>query len=297
METFIRDVLAEFGKYYDKLVALMPRLLFGVVVFIIAMLVARLIRRILNRYMARHTEEVLIAQFFVQMVYLLMIIVGIVIALDAGGLDGTASNLLAGAGLSAIILGFAFKDIGENFLAGFLLAFKRPFRIGDLVEVEDIKGRISGLSLRETTLDTFDGKEVFVPNSIIIKNPIINYTLDGNFRDSFVIGLDYEDNINEAVEIVFETIQSLNKGLGTGKEPQIVVKEFGNNSISLEIHYWIVTDKPEFNIPNLRNLVMIEVLIALTKAGFYIPASVMELKNYKTSTWQTEMTNTGSQAS
>lgn len=288
MENFINDVWSEFGKYYDKLVELMPRILIGLTVFVIAFLAARLLRRLLSRYMARRTEELLIAQFFVRMVYLLMILIGIVIALDVGGLDGTATNLLAGAGLSAIILGFAFKDIGENFLAGILLAFKRPFRIGDLVEIDDVKGRITGLDLRETLINTYDGKDVFIPNSMIVKNPIINYTLDGNFRDSFVIGLDYGENVNEAMEIIYNTVQGLNEGLGTGKDPLIVIKQFGPSTIDLEVFFWIFTDKPEFNIPNLRTVVMSEVLNALDKAGYYMPSTVMEIKNYKTEDWRTK---------
>ena len=110
-------------------------------------------KRLLARYMAKRTEELLIAQFVVRLTYILMVVVAIIIALDVGGLDGTATNLLAGAGLSAIILGFGFKDIGENFLAGILLAFKRPFRIGDVVEIEGISGRITGLDLRETMVE------------------------------------------------------------------------------------------------------------------------------------------------
>lgn len=289
MENFINDVMAEFGKYYDNLVQLMPRLLFGLTIFIIFILMARLIKRMLHKYLSHRTEEVLIAQFFVQMVYVLFVIIGIVIALDAGGLNGTASNLLAGAGLSAIILGFAFKDIGENFLAGFLLAFKRPFRIGDLVEIEDIKGRITGLSLRETTLNTFDGKDVFIPNSIIVKNPIINYTLDGNFRDTFVIGIDYSDDVNQAMELIYNTIEGLNDGKGTGKEPLVNLKNFGSSTIELEVQFWIVTNKPEFNIPGLRTLVMTKVLDALNQAGFYIPTSIMEVKNYKSENWRAVM--------
>ncbi len=70
-----------------------------------------------------------------------------------------------------------------------------------------IKGRITGLNLRETLVKTLDGKDVFIPNAIIIKNPIINYTLDGYFRDSFIVGLDYAENVNEAIDIIHSTIQ------------------------------------------------------------------------------------------
>ncbi len=286
MEQFINDVWSEFGKYYHTLVAWVPGVLIGITVFIVVLFVAGLIRRLLRKYLLKRTDDLLIAQFIVRMIYILMVIVGIVIALDAGGLDGAATKLLAGAGVSAVILGFAFKDIGENFLAGIFLAFKRPFRIGDMVDVQGIKGRITGLNLRETLVKTLDGKDVFIPNSIIIKNPIINYTLDGYFRDSFIVGLDYSENITKAIDIIHRTIRGLNNGLGTGKDPQIVVKDLGSSTLNLEVHFWLVTDKPEFNIPGLRTMVVTEVLEALDEEGFYMPASIMEIKNYKEDNWR-----------
>jgi len=287
MGTFINDVWAEFGKYYNTLVEWIPSLLIGMVVLIIFLLIARGLRTILTKYLVKRTEDLLIAQFIIRMAYILLVVIGIVAALGAGGFEGIATNLLAGAGLSAILLGFAFKDIGENFLAGILLAFKRPFRIGDLVEMQNTIGRISGLNLRETLLKTLDGKDVFIPNSMIIKNPIINYTLDGNFRDSFVLGLDYDDDLDQAIEIITKTIKDLNNGLGTGKDPMVVIKDLGTSAINLEVHFWLVTDKPEFTIPGLRTLVVKEVLEALKKGGFYLPADILEIKNYNKESWRT----------
>jgi small-conductance mechanosensitive channel len=91
------------------------------------------------------------------------------------------------------IIGFTFKDIGENFLSGILMAFKSPFRIGDLVQTGDITGYVTSLSLRETTLKSLDGKDVFIPNSTILKEPLSNFTIDGFLRYEFVIGVDYQE--------------------------------------------------------------------------------------------------------
>ncbi len=287
MGNFINDVWAEFGQYYDTLVQWFPSLMIGLVIFIIFLLLARGLRSILINYLSKHTDDLLVAQFIVRMVYIVFVIIGIVAALSTIGFEGIATNLLAGAGLSAVILGFAFKDIGENFLAGILLAFKRPFRIGDLVEMQDTKGRITGLNLRETMVKTLDGKDIFIPNSMIIKNPITNYTLDGYFRDSFIVGLDYGENFSKAIDIIYQTILGLNNGLGTGKEPLIEVKDLGPSTLNLYIHFWLVTNKPEFNIPGLRTLVVTEVLEALSKAGIYMPSPIVEVKNYKEEQWRT----------
>lgn len=291
MDQFINDIWTEFTTYYEVLVRWIPSLIIGLIVLTFFLLIARGLRRILVKYLDGKTEEQLVAQFIVRIVYSVLIVIGIVAALSAGGFEGVATNLLAGAGLSAVILGFAFKDIGENFLAGFLLAFKRPFRIGDLVEVENSKGRITGLNLRETMIKTLDGKDIFIPNSMIIKNPIVNYTLDGNFRDSFVLGLDYSEDIGLAINLIIDTIKGLNNGLGTGKEPAVIIKDLGTSSLNLEVHFWLVTDIPEYSIPGLRTMVVKEVLAALTQAGFYLPGDILEIKNYKNENWRMDGDN------
>ncbi|HAZ24509.1 MAG TPA: mechanosensitive ion channel protein MscS, partial [Algoriphagus sp.] len=100
------------------------------------------------------------------------------------------SGLLAGAGITAFVIGFALKDIGENFLAGILLAFKRPFKVGDTVDINGIRGVVLNLNLRDTQIKTPDGKDVFIPNATIIKNPLVNFTIDGFLRYDFIVGLD-----------------------------------------------------------------------------------------------------------
>ncbi|HET8830308.1 MAG TPA: mechanosensitive ion channel domain-containing protein, partial [Pelobium sp.] len=86
----------------------------------------------------------------------------IMLALYAGGLGAIAGGILAAAGASAVVLGFAFKDIGENFIAGFILAFSRPFNVNDTVMISDVFGKVKALELRYTKIKTFDGKDVYI---------------------------------------------------------------------------------------------------------------------------------------
>jgi small conductance mechanosensitive channel len=113
------------------------------------------------------------------------------------GLNSFTNKVLAGAGLLAFVIGFALKDIGENFLAGIILAFKSPFKLDDLIEVNNIIGFVKDINIRETHIKTPDGKDVFLPNSIILKNPMFNYTIDGFLRYEFVVGIAYENNSTE----------------------------------------------------------------------------------------------------
>ncbi len=94
------------------------------------------------------------------------------------GLTGVAGGLLAGAGISAFIFGFAFKDIAENFLGGVILAFNRPFSLNDTIVIREFSGHIVALNFRTTHIKTFDEGDVFIPNSIVIKEPLTNLTRD-----------------------------------------------------------------------------------------------------------------------
>ncbi len=198
------------------------------------------------------------------------------------GLSAFTNKLLAGAGLLTFVIGFALKDIGENFLAGIVLAFKSPFRLDDLIEVTGIIGHVKDISIRETTIKTPDGKDVFLPNAIILKNPLYNYTLDGFLRYSFVVGIAYEDNPTAAIKLILETVNSVEGVLKGDKKPSISINELSTNSININISFWIDTFKStRRSVHNtIRSQVMNDVIAALITNGFSLPANIVELKNY-----------------
>ena len=123
------------------------------------------------------------------------------------------------------VIGFALKYIGENFLAGIVLAFKNPFRLDFLIEVK-------GISIRETLIKTPDGKDVFLPNSIIIKNPLFNYTLDEFLCFEFVLGIAYENSPTKAFEIMSSTLIKIGGVLKGERKPSISIDELATNTIN-----------------------------------------------------------------
>lgn len=201
------------------------------------------------------------------------------------GLNSFTNKLLAGAGLLTFVIGFALKDIGENFLAGIILAFKSPFRLDDLVEVNGIIGHVKDISIRETLIKTPDGKDVFLPNSIILKNPLYNYTLDGFLRYEFEVGIAYENDPTEAIKLILETVNNVEGVLKDDKMPAITINEFSTNTINLNIKFWINTFKStKRSVHNsIRSQVMNDVVAALIAKGYSLPANIVELKNYDNS--------------
>lgn len=278
MDQFFEDVWAQTQEYYDLLVALLPKLFLSVIVLIIALTVAGWVRTFARRQLQMRMDDPLLAQFFARMIRWTILIIGLLIILNIVGLSEAAGSLLAGAGITAFIIGFAFKDIGENFLAGILMAFKRPFRIGDTIETNGIVGKIVGLTLRDTQIKTFDGKDVYMPNGQIMKNPIINYTIDGFLRLDFAIGLDYESDIEQATEIIFNTLRRIPGILWEEKTPQVVIYELGSSTINLKIYFWIDTFDKNTSGLKVKTDAMREVVEALSEAEVYLPADIIELK-------------------
>ncbi len=281
MEQLIEDLKIQMAGYYDQIVSLLPKVIIALLVLFLSFYLAGKIRRFAKNQLNARMEDPLLAQFFGRMMRWIVLIIGFLIILRIVGLGAAAASLLAGAGITAFIIGFAFKDIGENFLAGILMAFKRPFRIGDIVETAGITGVIKGLSLRDTHMKTFDGKDVYVPNGQIMKNPIFNHTIDGFMRLEFVIGLDYGSDLDKATRVIYETLEKIHGILwDEGRDPNVVISSLGSSTINITVYFWIDTfDKTISGLAVKTNAIR-EVLQALTKAGIQMPSDIMELRTY-----------------
>src|SRR5690606_4198699 len=123
------------------------------------------------------------------------------------GLTSIALTVLGGTGLLGIILGIAFQDITENFLASIFLSVQTPFESGDLVDIDGTMGFVQRLTTRATILMTLEGNHVQIPNSTVYKSKINNYTSNPNRRADFAVGIGYEDSIARAQEIALRILE------------------------------------------------------------------------------------------
>jgi small-conductance mechanosensitive channel len=253
----------------------------SVAVLMVFVFLARQSKTFLSRRLSKRMQDPLLANFLATILKSLVILVGLLLIFRIIGLTGVVTGLLTGAGISAFIIGFALKDIGENFLAGILLAFKRPFRIGDVVDINGIKGQILTLNLRDTQIKTVDGKDVFIPNATIIKNPLVNFTIDGFLRYDFIIGLDYGSDYSAAMELILKTISKVPGVLGDQKSPNVWVSDLAESTLNIQVTFWVDTFDLKILDAVIKSNVILEVLTALEKAGFNLPAKILELKNHQ----------------
>ena len=204
----------DFNKIFDALqqdwnvfLTKIPGIFLAILIIGIGLFLASKISDFSKKVIKRKTSDPLMSNFLGKTIQLFIGGIVLMLGLKAAGLQGIASALFTAAGASALILGFAFKDIGENFISGIILSFNRPFDVNDTVQIGEIFGKVKSMEFRYTKLKTFDGKDVYIPNSDVIKKPVFNYTEDGFFRMDFLVGIAYENNFADAEKIILETLK------------------------------------------------------------------------------------------
>ncbi len=270
--------------YYKEFLKVLPRVALAILVIILGVLLAQLLTNFYKRRFQQKSEDPLMSKFLAQAVKIILVIITIMIALRVAGLDGIATGLLTAVGGGAIILGFAFQDIGKNFLAGIILAFNRPFNIDDTIKIDNIFGKVKELSFRYSHIKTFDGRDIYIPNSDVLTKPVENYTADGFYRVDFTVGIGSEDDIQAAKKVI-QDILDANKEIvrDADHENFVIEDELAASTVNLKVFFWVDTVDYRRASRVLRGLIIKEVKEALAAKDFNLPSDVVELKLYKNS--------------
>ncbi len=275
------SVATAFYNFYENFIEQLPAIGLGLTIIILGVLIGIWMGRFATRRISARTSDPLMSRFLGKAIRFLVIITAIMLALRAAGLGGIATGILTAAGASAVVLGFAFKDIGENFIAGIILAFNRPFDVEDTVEIGENFGKVKALEFRYTKLKTFDGKDVYIPNSDVLTEPVTNYTEDGFFRWNFTVGIAYENNIDEAKKTIMAALKKEPKVIEDPAHQSFVVEEeLATSTVNLKVFFWVDTKDFRMNAMLTKGNVVRTVKEALEANGFYLPADIQEIKLY-----------------
>ena len=250
-----------------------PLLIYALLTLLIFVLIGRLVSLLVKKGLEKGEFSTAYQSFFIKITRWVFYLFGFVFALNTLGFHTLSNSILAGSGVTAVVLGFAFRDIGENILAGFFLAFSRPFSIGDLIRSEGLEGRVRNVELRHTHIRTAEGCDIFIPSAQIFSKPLHNFTRDGLRRAGFVIGLDYEDNIEKALislrKALDETHSILRKPAHT-----VSILNFTSNYVELQINFWINASDQEGTLSKTRTEIMEKCREKLLQEGFTFSSSV-----------------------
>lgn len=280
----MNEIGQKLDDYYVQFLEALPRFALAILIFVVGILIANWITSIFRKKLQYKSHDQLMSSFLAKAIKLVLIIAIFLLALNAAGLKNIAAAIMATAGASAIVLGFAFKDIAENFLAGIILAFNRPFNINDTVQIENVFGKVLAMEFRYTKIATFDGKSVYIPNSDVLTKPVFNYTEDGFFRTDFVIGISYEDDIEKAKQLIQNSLDNNSELLHDEQHVNFVVEDtLAASTVNLKIYLWISTEDFRRQMLEIRGRTILSIKSILEKNGFNLPADITEIKFYQDS--------------
>ncbi len=280
----MNEILTRLQVYYHSFLKSVPRLGIAILIVIIGILVANWITNQFQKQVRRKSHDQLMSNFLAKAAKLILIGAVIMLALHAAGLSGIAGAIMATAGASAIVIGFAFKDIAENFLAGIILAFNRPFHVDDTVQIENVFGKIKSMEFRYTKITTFDGRNVYIPNADVLTKPVFNYTEDGFYRADFIVGIAYENDIEKAKKLIALCIDEEKEIVKDNTHINFVVEdELAASTVNLKVFFWVTTEDYRRGTLETRGRLMQSVKSRLEDNGFNLPANITELKFYDAS--------------
>jgi small conductance mechanosensitive channel len=271
MQTQVLTLAEIFHNSWLTFKSHLPAMLVAIAIFLVGIYLIRSMRGLSERFIAQRSRDTLVVSFLTNIVGFVLMVILVVICLSILGWGAITNNILAGAGITTFVIGFALKDIGEHFLAGIIMAFQRPFRLGDLIEVTGIKGRVLRMTLRQTTVKTQDGRDVYIPNGIILKNPLQNLTIDNLMRSDFSVSIDLHDDAEKALQIIEEATRSF-EHIEKSPAPQALVEELVEGKLKISVRFWYKTDEVKVPGAKLRSNVMVKVFKTLATNGFSVAA-------------------------
>ena len=282
----IKNYIMEIEEYYDiiigkligwseQLVRMLPNFVLAVLVFIVFVIAGKVIRKFNRKLLERVMHNNSLASIISKVVYVIVLIVGSFVALSLLNLDKTVSSLLAGAGIIGLALGFAFQDIATNFIAGFFMAVKRPFKVGQVIHCEGHSGIVRYMGIRTTEITSFQGQEVIIPNKTLFLNALTNDSENIYKRIDLNVGVSYGEDLERVREVAIEAVKNV-PNINKNKNIDLVYLTFGDSSIDFRIMIW-VEFKSQLEFLKSQSEAIIAIKKAFDREDIMIPFPIRTL--------------------
>ncbi len=245
VKELIAPVTGKLSEWVEAGIKMVPNMLVAVFCLAVFWLLAILIGRIVHRMVLRLSVYRYVAKLTARLSRLLVILLGLVLAFYALHLNNIVASALAGIGIVGLAFGFAAKNTGADFLAGFIIHFTHPYRVGHLIQVEKFMGYVDSIDLRTTTIRTQPGQRVIIPNHKIIENELTNYYISGERRVDIKCGIVQDADLEKAEEVAIKAVKSL-KIRNTERDVELFYDEIADSSINFTVRFWADPDQIAF---------------------------------------------------
>ncbi|RYZ58437.1 MAG: mechanosensitive ion channel family protein [Proteobacteria bacterium] len=252
----------------NDFMAMLPKLVIAAIVFLIFILIAYGLRKALEYSFSKDSRKSNLKSIFGRLTNWGVIFIGLMVSVAIVAPSVTPAKLLSVLGFGGVAIGFAFKDILQNFLAGILILLRQPFSIGDQVVLGSFEGTVENIETRSTIIKTYDGTRVHVPNGLVYTNPMVILTAYADRRSEYEVGIGYGDDIDLAVSTMLEAIKNV-QGVRKTPEPDVLTVALAGSTVNLRARWW--SDPQRADVLSVQHKVIRAIKLALDKAAIDMP--------------------------
>ncbi|MBD1939754.1 mechanosensitive ion channel family protein [Microcoleus sp. FACHB-68] len=256
-------------------ITMLPNVILALIVFTLFFFAARTIRTLVRRLTRRHRQARNLGLVLGRLAQGVVILVGLFVALSIVIPSFKAGDLVQLLGISGVAIGFAFRDILQNFLAGILILLTEPFQIEDQIVFKDFEGTVENIQTRATIIRTYDGRRIVIPNAELFTNSVTVNTAFEKRRNEYDVGIGYGDDIDRAKQLILEALYSVD-GVLHDPAPDALVMELAESTVNIRARWWI---KPPRRADTLdsRDQVLIAIKNKLVANGIDLPFPTQQI--------------------
>ena len=257
------------------MISRIPYLIVASLVFVIFWVLSIFFKKAVTRILGSRKHHQNLVTVFRRVGSALILFLGFMVAMIIAVPSFTPGKLIGALGIGSVAIGFAFKDIFQNLLSGILLLLSEPFRIGDQIISGNFEGTVEDIQIRATTIRTYDGRKVVIPNSQLYTSTMTVNTAYSQRRLEFDVGIGYENNIIDAQQVILSVLKAA-PTVSKLAEPSVIATALADSSVVLRVR-WFIDDGTQTNRVASINEVIILVKKALEEANISIPFPVTTL--------------------
>jgi len=257
-----------FSQLSRALLARIPYILLGLLTFVVFIILARILKSILITAGRRTRLDITLAELLGRLASAATIILGVFVAAVVIFPTFKPGDLIAGLGITSVAIGFAFKDVLQNFFAGILILWRRPFIVGDEIKVREFEGTVEDITTRSTRVKTYDGERAVLPNGDVYTNAVLVRSAYQSRRVRLTVGIGYKDSIESARKVIHDV---LNRTEGVLRNPEawVYVSELAPSCVNFSVFFW--TNPHQANVLSTTDKVITGIKLKLDEAKIDIP--------------------------
>jgi small-conductance mechanosensitive channel len=266
---------AKIGGLINGFIVLLPNIVLAAIAFIAFFFAARWLKMLVKRLTRRHRQARNLGMVLGRLAQGIVILIGLFVSLSIVIPTFKAGDLIQLLGISGVAIGFAFRDILQNFLAGILILLTEPFQIDDQIVFKEYEGTVENIQTRATTIKTYDGRRIVIPNSELFTNSVTVNTAFESRRMEYDVGIGYGDDLDEAKRLILEAIHSV-EGVLSNPSPDVLVMELAESTVNIRARWWIQPPRRADDLDS-RDRVLTAIKNKLTTNGIDLPFPTQQI--------------------